>query len=382
MTTPGTIAIRGGTLVDVEAGRVEPGDVLIRDGVVAQLGAIDAASSETYDAAGCHVAPGFIDIHTHVFSPDPGRPSRLEADRIGVQQGVACVVDAGSGGAQAIDLFPDRVHKTQQTPAYALVNIGSPGMPGLRGGHASRPELLDLEGALAACERHAEWLLGVKVLASASHTGSFGLQAAKIARKAAELAGLPLMIHIGNAPPVVDDALDLLRPGDIVTHTYHGKVGGVLGRGDAVLPAFRDAVERGAVVDLGHGRSSFSFRTCERALAQGLPLHTISTDLHRGSLERPVVSLARTMSKALALGLSLLDVVRAVTCVPARALGLDARGFGTLAVGRPAHLTLFRVCEEPIELEDAVGEQRTARRWIEPRAVFVHGERHDRSAPV
>ena len=84
-----------------------------------------------------------------------------------------------------------------------------------------------------------------------------GLEAVKIGRKAAEITGTPLMVHIGNAPPLVDDVLDLLRPGDIVTHAYHGKTGGVLGYNDLVIPQFRAAVERGVIVDIAHGRSSF-----------------------------------------------------------------------------------------------------------------------------
>ena len=382
MWVSGATLIRGGTLVDVEAGTLEAGDVLLRDGRVAAVGRVeDAGGAETWDASGCYVCPGFIDIHTHVFSPDAERPARLAADRIGVQQGVAALVDAGSAGAKTIDLFPERVHASQRTPTFALVNIGSPGMPGLEGGHASRPELVSLAGAVRACERH-DWVLGVKVLASTSHTGSFGLEAAKLARKAAELSGRPLMIHVGNAPPLIDDVLGLLRAGDVVTHTFHGKVGGVLGHGGIVIPAFREAVARGAIVDVGHGRSSFSFDTCERALEQGMPIHTISTDLHRGCVERPVVSLARTMTKLLTLGLSLLDVVRACTVTPARVLGLFERGFGTLDPGRPGHVSVFRVRDEPLELEDSEGAVRKAERWIEPRAVFVEGERHDCSAPV
>lgn len=379
----GATLIRGGTLVDVEAGRLDAADVLVRGGVVAGIGAVDGADGAAeYDARGCYVCPGFIDIHTHVFSSDPASRPALAADRVGIAQGVACLVDAGSAGARTIDLFPEHVHKTQRTPTYALVNVGSPGLPDLRGGHSSRPELVSLADTVAAFERHPDWLLAVKVLASVSHAGSFGLQATRIASKAAELVGRPLMVHVGNAPPVFDDVLALLRTGDVVTHAYHGKVGGVLGHGGSVLSAFRDAVARGVIVDVGHGRASFSFRTCEAALEQGMPVHTISSDLHKRSVEHPVVSLARTMSKLMCLGLSLLDVVRAVTVTPARALGLVERGFGSLARGRPAHVSVVRVREDPLELEDAEGEVRTAERWIEPFSVFVHGERHDCRAPV
>jgi dihydroorotase len=375
--------IHGGQVYDTDRHAFSPADVLLVDGAIAGVGNVDVPhGAQRVDATGAYVAPGFIDSHVHVFNHPLFKHSRLAADRIGIAQGVACVVDAGSSGAVTIDAFPTFVRDSQRTRTYALINIGSPGLPNLGGGHASRPDLLDLPGVVRAFERHGDWLLGVKVLASASHTGAYGDQAVRMARKAAELVGRPLMLHIGNAPPVVDDVLDLLRPGDIVTHAYHGKVGGVLTYGDKVLPAFRAAVERGVWIDIAHGRASFSFRTCERALAEGMPIHSISSDLHDGNVNRYVVSLARTMSKMLAVGLSLADVVRAVTTTPAAMLRLDERGFGALRAGAPAHVTLFDVSDETHEVEDAEGERRSLKRWIAPRMVFVDGDRFDVATPL
>jgi len=377
-----SVLIQGGSLVDAETGGIQRANVHVRDGRIVSLDAGAPSVDQVIDANDCFVAPGFIDLHTHVFDHPLFATSRVPADRIGVQQGVACVVDAGSSGAATIDAFPEFVHRTQATKTYAFINIGSPGLPSLGGGHASRPELCNLAGTVGAFEDHGDWLVGVKVLASASHTGSFGLEATRLARKAAELVGRPLMLHVGNAPPVIDDVLDLLRPGDIVTHIYHGKVGGVLTHGDKVLPAFRAAVERGIIVDIGHGRSSFSFRVCETALEQGMPVHTISSDLHRGNLDRYAVSLARTMTKLRMIGLSFIEVVRAVTLAPAQAIGLHKRGFGRLAPGSPAHITVFRERGQPVELEDAEGERRTASTSFETVGVLVDGIYRERTAAL
>ena len=377
--------IRGGQIYDAAKHTFSTGDVWIDGGRIAAVGRVDAAAardSTVVEAAGAYVSAGFIDSHTHIFAHPLFRHGRLYADRIGVQQGVACCVDAGSFGANTADAFPEFVHKTQATRAYAFINIGSPGLPNVGGGHTSRPDLCDLPGVVKAFDRHGDWLLGVKVLASASHTEAFGEQAVKMARKAAELVDRPLMLHIGNAPPVIDDVLDLLRPGDIITHTYHGKVGGVLTYKNKILPAFRAAIERGVYADIGHGQASFSFRTCELALEQGMPVHTISSDLHAGNVNKYAFSLPRTMSKLLALGLSLADVVRAVTVTPAKMLHLDERGFGTLAVGAPAHVTIFDVLDEPRELEDAERDKRTVKQWIAPRGVFVDGRYHERTAEL
>lgn len=376
----GRIAVVGGTVLSPEAGTSERADLVIENGVLTD--APPDADTERVDAAGCYVCPGFIDLHTHVFNHPEFGAGRVPADRIGRDQGVAVVVDAGSSGAATIDAFPDVVLQTQATRVFAFINIGSPGLPDLGGGHASRPDLCDLDGVVKAFDRHGDWLVGVKVLASQSHTGSFGLEAVKLARKAAELVGRPLMLHVGNAPPIIDDVLDLLRPGDIVTHTYHGKVGGVLGYRDRIIPAFAEAVARGVIVDLGHGRSSFSFRVCELALEQGMPLHTISSDLHRGNLERYAVSLARTMTKLRLLGLPLTEVVEKVTLAPARAIGIDRLGFGRLTPGVSGALTLFREREAALELEDAEGEVRTADRIIEPHGVILNGRFQPLAAPV
>lgn len=374
-----TLTITGGKRFDVAAGTTCEGDLHIADDVVVET--LDRPADRVVNVRGAFVAPGFIDLHTHVFSHPLFATPRLDADRIGTRQGVACVVDAGSSGATTIDAFPRFVHETQQTRVFAFINIGSPGLPNLGGGHASRPDLCDLPGVVHAFERH-DWLVGVKVLASASHTGSFGIEAVKLARKAAELVGKPMMLHIGNAPPLIDDVLELLRPGDIVTHTYHGKVGGVLGYRDRVIPAFRDAVERGVIVDVGHGRSSFSFRVCETAFAQGLPVHTISSDLHRGNLDRHAVSLPRTMSKLRALGMSLVDTVRAVTLAPAGAVGLEQLGFGNFTIGQPAYATVFEETAEPWQVEDAEGELRTVPGRIETRGVAIGSTYYERDAPL
>jgi dihydroorotase len=374
------MAVVGGEVIDPVTGDARYRDLLLEDGVL--VDALPRDGDQIIDAAGCFVAPGFIDLHTHVFNHPLFGASRVPADRIGVGQGVAVVVDAGSSGPPTIDAFPETVLAAQTTRVFAFINIGSPGLPNLGGGHASRPELCDLEGVVRAFERHGDWLVGVKVLASQSHTGSFGLEAVKLARKAAELVDRPLMLHVGNAPPLIDDVLDLLRPGDIVTHTYHGKVGGVLGYADRIIPAFEEAVARGVLVDLGHGRSSFSFRVCELALEHGMPLHSISSDLHRGNVERYAVSLARTMTKLRLLGMSLVEVVQKVTVNPARAIGIERLGFGVLEPGLTGSLTVFREADGAIELEDADGDSRTAQRYIEPVGVVLGDRYHLLSEPI
>lgn len=374
--------IKGGNVFNPVSCEFAKRNILINKGKIESLNAGDVKADDVVDATEQYVSPGFIDLHCHVFNHPLFRASHLNADRIGIEQGVACVVDTGSAGAATIDAFKEFVIDTQETATFALVNIGSPGLPGIKGGHSGSHELVSLSGTVEAVQRHPDWIKGVKVLASSSHTGMLGIEAVKIGRKAAQLTNSPLMVHLGNAPPVIEEVLELMRPGDIITHAYHGKIGGVLGYRDKIIPEFKAAVERGVLVDIAHGRSSFSFATCEKALDQGMPIDTISSDLHMGNINRYVVSLARTMSKFRLLGLSLEEVIKAVTLSPAKAIGLQVHGFGDLTEGGPANITLFRESDKAVEVEDSEGEKKTTRHWIEPSTVFVDGKRFEASQTI
>ena len=377
-----TTLINGGQVYDPSSHKFSQRDICVTNGLISEHPGPGQDADVIIDAQDHYVTPGLIDLHCHIFDHPLHETSRLAADRIGVRQGVTCLLDTGSAGAATIDAFKDFVIETQETHTFALCNIGSPGLPGVLGGHSATPELVSLARTVRAVERNREFVLGIKVLASSSHTGLMGIEAVKMAKKAAELTDTPLMVHIGNAPPVIEEILELLRPGDILTHAYHGKIGGVLGHKHQVIPEFKAAVERGVYIDIAHGRSSFSFKTCETALAQGMPVHTISSDLHRGNIDRTVVSLARTMTKFRMLGLSLEDVVRATTLTPAVAIGLDAHGFGKLETGKPANITLFRELDVEREVEDAEGEVRKTETWIEPVAAIIGDTCHKSSEVI
>ncbi|HMN28523.1 MAG TPA: amidohydrolase family protein, partial [Caldilineaceae bacterium] len=191
-----------------------------------------------------------------------------------------------------------------------------------------------------------------------------GITPVKLARQAARLSGTGLMVHIGNAPPVIEDVLELLEAGDIATHCWHGKYGGLLGRDHQPLPATRAAVARGVKFDLGHGSASFAFETARYALDAGLPLHSISTDLHGGCLHGPVYDMATTMAKCLHLGFSLPEVIRLSTWSPAQLIGRELT-IGSLISGRPADITIFRLVDGEFEFTDSERRTEKANRRLE-----------------
>ncbi|NRA03121.1 MAG: amidohydrolase family protein [Myxococcales bacterium] len=59
------LLIRGGTLVDGTGAPPRSGDLGVRDGRITALGEVTGDATQTLDASGKVVAPGFVDIHTH-----------------------------------------------------------------------------------------------------------------------------------------------------------------------------------------------------------------------------------------------------------------------------------------------------------------------------
>jgi len=59
------LLIKNGTVIDGTGAPRRQADVAVMDGKIAEIGKIKDGASKTIDAAGCVVAPGFIDPHTH-----------------------------------------------------------------------------------------------------------------------------------------------------------------------------------------------------------------------------------------------------------------------------------------------------------------------------
>lgn len=346
------LLIRGARVLDPaqEIDRVT--DIAVQDGRIASLGdhAADSAA-QIIDGQGLIASPGWIDLHVHVFD-GAVLAGGVHPDReAGVATGVTTVVDAGSCGAGTWQNFREYVIDGAQTNVYAYLNISL--MPASGPRHGSWDNFSQgVTIPLAEREAEAGVCLGIKVLASQRHCGNLGITPVKLARQAARLSGTGLMIHLGEAPPIIEDVLELMDEGDILTHCWKGVYGGLLGRDKKPLPETWAAVERGVKFDIGHGKSSFSFDTARYAMDAGLPVHAISTDLHGGNLHGPVYNMATTMAKFLHLGFDLPEVIRLSTISPAELMHREHE-LGTLHPGRVADITLFHVVEGEFALTDS-----------------------------
>jgi dihydroorotase len=136
--------------------------------------------------------------------------------------------------------------------------------------------------------------------------------------------------------------LEKLRPGDIHTHVFARQFP-IVDENRLVYDHLWKARERGVIFDLGHGAGSFWFRNAYPALQDGFPPDSISTDLHMGNINGPVVSMIQTMSKCLCMGMPLSEVIHRSTVTPAYEVGHPE--LGTLSVGAEADVTVLRRLE-------------------------------------
>jgi dihydroorotase len=235
-------------------------------------------------------------------------------------------------------------------------------------------EYCDVDICRRLANANRDLVIGVKVRMGSSTVGPNGLEPLRRAVQAAEQTELPLMVHIAVAPPSIDDVLKLLRPGDIVTHCCTPNTMGLVDDGLRVRDSTRRALERGVLLDLGHGTGSFAFSVAEAMLAQDVRPHALSTDVHQMSIAGPMFDLPTTLTKFLHLGWSLPEVVEAATAVPARLMGLEGE-VGTLREGAAADVALFELERGSFPLHDVQMDERVADERLAHRLTILGGRR-------
>lgn len=343
-------------------------DIAIQDGIISAITPPGQAEGDAVqDCSGLYGSSGWIDLHVHAVPEFD--PYGDEIDEIGVKQGVTTLVDAGSCGSDRIgDFYADS--QKAATRVFAFLNISRIGLE--RTDELSQLEWIDQDKAVEAVTAYREFIVGLKARISRSVVKNSGIQPLKLARGLSEATGLPLMVHIGSAPPAISEVLKLLRTGDVITHYLNGKSNNLFHADGTPLQGLLDAAARGVHLDVGHGTASFSFRVAEQAKKAGIGLNTISTDIYRGNrLNGPVYSMSNVLTKFLVLGYSLEEVIRAVTSSAAAWLGKPE--LAQIRVGQPANLTLFSLETGEKQLTDSEGDIRVAQHYIEAKGVFANG---------
>ena len=376
------LLIQNGTVVDPSQNLHALRDVAVRHGKIVALfepGKIPPPeATEVIDASGLLITPGLIDIHVHVFASVSHYG--VDVDPSCLARGVTTVLDAGSAGAQTYPAFKRYVIDVADTRVFALLNISTIGMvtgaetdPAI--GELAHLPFCNVKAALDCIEANRDTILGVKIRLSSNlaDDGRNEPQAFDLAREAADAAQLPLMVHFANSVIPIQDLLPRLKPGDLLTHCYHPHVSGILDQDWRVYPEVLTAIERGVLLDVGHGRGAFTFEVARAAMKQDVLPHTISSDLHAYNIHGPVFDLATTVSKLLHLGMPLMEALRRVTETPAHVLGMTGQ-IGTLQPGAEADIALLELAEGDFDLIDVSGAVEVAERKLIPRGVYRAGQ--------
>jgi dihydroorotase len=366
------LLLTGGHVIDPASGLDGRRDVAFASGRVAAVDTVipPASAREVVDVSGAYVSPGLIDLHAHAFIA--GHDLGVETDPVCASTGVTTLCDAGSTGGANFEGLREFVMARAETRVLGFVHIAAIGLSHLGIGEHCYLDYSDPDLAAAVAREHRDVVVGVKVRIQKEVVAQHGLEPLRRGLRAAEAAGVPVIVHINNPPVEYGEVLALLRPGDIVSHFLHGRGSGILDGAGRIKETVRAARRRGIVFDVAHGRNHVNFPVVRRAFEQGFYPDTISSDLTRPGRSTVVRDLPTTLSKFLSLGMPVADAVRAATAAPAGAIG--RRGdLGSLAAGAAGDAAVFAIEEGRFPYQDADGNTLEGpKRWA-PRLTVRAG---------
>jgi dihydroorotase len=370
------LLVKGGTVIDPAQGINGLHDVAVEGGKIARVAPSIPAeeASRVVEVKGKIVTPGLIDLHVHVYDGVNG--NGVNPDLGGVRAGVTTMVDAGSAGCDTFGGFPLHIIPNNATEVIPFLHI-------CRTGLATTPDIfspasIDLEKTIQTVQESKGLIHGIKARMVSPALEIMGMEMPRLAKRAAKEAGVKLMVHIGDTekrydPNVIRQLLPIMEEGDIVTHLFTANPGGVIDANGKLVPEAREANDRGVWLDTAHGRMNFSFDVGQRILDQGLVPHCISTDLTVPGRQRTVHSMTEMMTRFLALGFTLEQVVEMCTINPAQALGETDR-LGSLQAGKQADISVLEIKEGNWLVYDVISGSRKTDKAVVPVMAVKKGE--------
>src|SRR5882762_1389117 len=376
------LVIKGGDVLDPSQSLRGKRDIGIRWGVIEAIeNEIPAArASKTIDASGKLVTPGLIDLHSHVYPY--GSAIGSPADELAQFQCTTTMVSAGDAGVNNLAALRRHIVAQSRTRIYGFVHIANNGLSAFPVAELYNIDNAQMEACAMALAENPDFLIGVKVRMSENVIFKHGLEPLKRAIQACEMCGWParMMVHIGGveSKELMSQILDLLRPGDVLTHAYSGapNIGGAftnIAQDGKLLPAALAAKQRGVMFDVGHGGGSFDFSIADVAIPAGCAPDTISSDIHVFSGNSPGVPfLPNVMSKFMTMGFSLEQVVTMATTAPAKIIN-RAPKIGTLQVGAPGDVAIMELVEGPVTFVDTRNNKRDGKVALKPVQTVING---------
>ena len=349
------LVLHGGRVIDPSQGLDRVTDVGFRGGKVVAV-ADGLAGRQTIDVTGSLVTPGLIDLHTHVYWG--GTSLGVDVDDYGAQSAVTTCVDTGSAGPGNFPGFKAHVIDRALSRVLVYLHVSFAGIyafsPTIMVGESHDMRLMAAREAADMALAHPDCIIGIKVRVGRHASGPSGIAPLDVALDVADLTGLPLMCHIDEPPPTYSEVVDRLRSGDVLTHCYRPFPNAPVHADGRVRAAVLRARARGVLFDVGHGMGSFSWKTARAMVAAGFWPDTISSDVHAMCIKGPAWDLLRTMTKFLALGMPLAQIIGCTTLAPAKALRRP--DLGSFAAGSVGDASVIGLSPGPIDLEDVLGE--------------------------
>lgn len=343
------LLLKNGHVIDPYNQIDQAADVLIKDGVIVQVGHVKEQADNTIDADGCYVTPGLVDHHCHLY---PLAKIGLPAEAVCFASGVTTAVDAGSTGCATYAEHRPFI-QSSKLRIKAYLNVCATGL-------SSLPVLEDVdpahwdEGQISGCfEAYRDELLGLKLRTSAPIVKELGYEPLRRTVALAEKLGVSVMVHCTNPPGEMSELLDILRPGDVMTHMYMNQGSAIVENGAVKGCALR-ARERGVVFEAADARAHFGLDVARTAIGAGFWPDLLASDLTALSMHlRPTAfNMAMQISKYTELGIPFARVIALCTAAPAAHMGM-ADTIGSLTVGRGADVAVFR----PLRRENVFGDR-------------------------
>jgi dihydroorotase len=364
------ILISHGRVIDPVRQLDKIADIYIADGRI--VAAVDDFKPDVVlNASGCIVVPGLIDYHAHVFYK--GTDAGVPVDMIALPNGVTTVVDGGSAGTANYESFYASIVMNSVARVKAFLALSSDGQISMHRPDYYASATCDMSRMEKLFRDYASNLVGIKLKQTRANVSGEGFDAIQCAIRLAEKIGCRINVHVIDPSGPCSQLAAYFREGDIFTHVYHGSGSTILDENRHVLPEIWEAKKRGVIFDACNGKNNFDFEVAEAAIRQNFYPDIISSDITVMTMyKQPAVSLPWLMSKYLAMGMPLQEVIKAVTATPAKHMDMEHE-IGTLAPGACGDVAVFKEKDLKCEFLDIRGNCRIGNKLLLPQATIRNG---------
>ena len=366
------LIINNGRVIDCASNTDKVMSIAVKGKKIVKMGdCSEYTATHSVDATGCIVTPGLIDSHMHIFE-GCGYGS-VKADLVLLPVGCTAGFDAGGAGCLNYKTFRKTVVQDSIAKIRGFINICPVGLSSNHNyAETINPAKIIRSEIIDCIEENRESIVGIKCRISKNIMGEFGLAPLELAVSIGDEMGLPVVIHATNPAKEIDEVCSVLRPGDVFGHAFHGI--GILDENGRIKDAAWKAREKGIIFDVANGGEHFSWKVCREALAEGFLPDTISTDMFRTGMYNTIVhSLPYIMSKYLAAGMDIVDIIRAVTLKPAQVFGVE-NDMGSLKEGGTADIAVLKIADgRSLTFADNLGETVIGTQAIIPQLTVING---------